>query len=152
MPSKHCEPSKSIVVKVSGVSHERAVLRHLRVVQSADVEVTRRGSEDVSPRNGGLDGCHLDTFKARLPGAEGVTFANEHTSTRTNESESANLANIAAPTSIWTRRFQQLSLGDPVYSPAGRGWVTIGNEHTSSRINLKLPVEETKLSCRPLGV
>ena len=35
-----------------------------------------------------LNGHHLDTFKARLQGAERVTFSKQHASTRTTESGS----------------------------------------------------------------
>ena len=56
--------------------------------------------------------------------------------------------------SIWTRRFQRLSLGDPEYTPEGRRWVTDGNENTSAetrRLGTKvmmsrIDVEETKFS------
>ena len=34
-------------------------------------------------------GHHLDTFYARLQGREGITYSNEHTSTRTNGERAA---------------------------------------------------------------
>ena len=43
---------------------------------------TRWGNKDVDLRHDGLD---LDTFKTRLQGAEGVTFGEQNTTTRTTE-------------------------------------------------------------------
>ena len=42
--------------------------------------------------------CGVTLSSVRLQGAEGVTFGNEDTSNRTNESESANLPNISEST------------------------------------------------------
>ena len=58
---------------MSGVSNERIVLQLLHVDQSDAVEVTLWGNKGVDLRH---DGLNLDTFKARLQGAEGVTFGN----------------------------------------------------------------------------
>ena len=89
------------------------------------------------------------TNHARLQGGERFTLGNKHTSTRTNGERKSKTA-----MSIWTRRFQRLSLGDPEYTPAKRRWVTDGNEHTSAesrRLGTKvmmsrIHVEETKMS------
>ena len=48
------------------------------------LEVTRQRNKDVDLRHDDLNDYHMGTFHARLQGAEGVTFGNEHTSTTTN--------------------------------------------------------------------
>ena len=62
---------------------QRAV--HIFRWSSDDVAVP---VEETKSRNC-LNGHHLDTFHARQQGIEGITFSNEHTSTRTNGERAA---------------------------------------------------------------
>ena len=72
-------------VKVSGVSSGRNVPHLLHVVKNVDVEVACCFTTmSISDMIDNFNGDRLDTFQASLPGAEVVTFGNEHTSTRTN--------------------------------------------------------------------
>ena len=84
VPSKPSEQAKSTSLSKCPVFPTSVLyFDFFRVVQSDD---TRWENKDVDLRHDGLD---LDTFKARLQGAEGVTFGKQNTTTRTTESGSA---------------------------------------------------------------
>ena len=65
-------------IEVAGVRHDRAVLHRREVFAPEDVDVARRGHEQVAPTGGLAGGHHLEAVHQRLEGTHRVDLDDRH--------------------------------------------------------------------------